>query len=84
MFPRKKLQISIDHLIEPKKENTQKFIDFIAALPGEDKKVIEAFGNAIFMRYMGTTNQFRLQFVDTDESPADPPGGFEIRFDAEL
>lgn len=84
MFPRNKLQKSIDHLVEPKKSNTQKFIDFVAVLPGEDKQAIEAFGNAIFVRYMGTINQFRLQFVDANENPAHPPGGFEIRLDAEL
>ena len=84
MFPRNKLQASINHLIGPKKENTQKFIDFIARLPGEDRQAIEAFGNSIFVRYMGTTNQFRLQFVDANENPTNPPGGFEIRLDAEL
>lgn len=84
MFPRNKLQKSIDHLDEPKKANTQKFIDFVAALPGEDRQAIEAFDNAIFVRYMGTRNQFRLQFVDANENPAHPPAGFEIHLDAEL
>jgi hypothetical protein len=84
MFPRNKLQGSIDYLIEPKKTNTQKFVDFVAGLRGEDKQIIEAFGGAVFVKYMGTTNQCRLQFVDANEDPVNPVGGFEIRLDAEL
>ena len=84
MFPRKDLQTSIDNLIQPKKENTQKFINFIAQLPGEDKHSIEAFDNAIFLRYMGTINQMRLQFIDANENPTNPPKGFQILLDAEL
>jgi hypothetical protein len=85
MFPRNKLQASIDYLIEPKKQNTQEFVDFVAKLKGEDKQSIETFGETLFVRYMGTTNQCRLQFIDSDENPANPPSkGFEIRLDAEL
>ncbi|WP_293600559.1 hypothetical protein, partial [Polynucleobacter sp. 39-46-10] len=84
MFPRNKLQKSINYLVEPKKENTQKFVDFVSELRGEDKQAVEALGGDLFVRYMGTTNQCRLQFVDANENYIDPPKNLELRFDAEL
>lgn len=84
MFPRNKLQKSINYLVEPKKENTQKFVDFVSELRGEDKQAVEALGGALFVRYMVTTNQCRLQFVDANENYIDPPKNLELRFDAEL